>query len=99
MLPSAPPSLKAEWLNRLVVTIGTVTPVSARASLSVDLLGPFGVGGLERQQVVVVEGEAACADLGELSIASTTSSLIFASWIDPSWQGGQGSPRFRGSAV
>ena len=41
----------------------------------VDLGGPLGVGGLEREQVVVVEGEAVRPDLGELrSTASTTSS-------------------------
>ena len=27
----SPPSLKTGWLNRLVVTIGTVRPVSAKA--------------------------------------------------------------------
>ena len=49
------------------MTIGTIRPVSASASLQpVDLVAALGVGRAEREQVVVVEGEAVGAELGEL---------------------------------
>jgi hypothetical protein len=62
-----PPSLKTGSPNRLVVTIGTTSPVSARAGLElVDDPLPVGAAAARRDQVVVVEGDAVRAELGQL---------------------------------
>ena len=66
-LEVTPPSLNTGWLNRLVVIIGTVTPVSARTffNRSIWLLRSASVAS-NGIQVVVVEGQAVRADLGQL---------------------------------
>jgi hypothetical protein len=53
--PSLAPSLKAVAPKRLVVAIGTTSPVSARAFLKSDDLVPLDRGGVDGHQVVVVE--------------------------------------------
>ena len=61
-----PPSLNTGWVNRLVVTIGTTRPVSSSAARNRLMWSSrLGVVTAERDEVVVVEGDAVGAELGE----------------------------------
>ena len=60
------PSLNTGWVNRFVVTIGTVSPVSASASLNRAIsFARSASDDAERDQVVVVEGHPGGAELGQ----------------------------------
>ena len=60
------PSLNTGWKNRLVVTIGTIMPVSSSAaSEALDQPLSLAVGRAERHEVVVVEAHAVGPELGE----------------------------------
>ena len=62
-----PPSLNTGWVNRFVVIIGTTRPVSFSAAREpVDVAAAGRVVAAERDQVVVVEGDAVGAELGQL---------------------------------